>query len=127
MICYETEMEAQRAITEINRQKRWRAEKYIVNKTTRTENGFKQRTHTSSKETETEGNDREKTNQTGTKDERTCYAFCKGHKIKDCASKLIVSITFKENICSQGLKRIMKECGTVESIRIKQYKRDRGK
>ena len=36
MICYETEMETQRAITEINRYKGWRAEKYIANKATRT-------------------------------------------------------------------------------------------
>ena len=52
MICYETEMEAQRAITEINRYKQWRAEKYITNKATRTENQFKERTNTSSRETE---------------------------------------------------------------------------
>ena len=36
MICYETEMEAQRAITEINRYKGWIAEKYIANNATRT-------------------------------------------------------------------------------------------
>ena len=29
MICYETEIEAQRAITEINKYKRWKAEKQI--------------------------------------------------------------------------------------------------
>ena len=36
MICYEREIETQRAITEINRYKGWRAEKYIGNKATRT-------------------------------------------------------------------------------------------
>ena len=35
MICYETEREAQRVITEINRYMEWRAEKYIKNKATR--------------------------------------------------------------------------------------------
>ena len=68
MICYETEMVAQRAITEINRYKEWRAEKYITNKATRTENQFKERTNTSSRETEAEENDKEKTNQLGIKD-----------------------------------------------------------
>ena len=61
-------MEAQRAITEINRYKGWRAEKYITNKATRTENQFKERTNTSSRETEAEENDKEKTNQLGIKD-----------------------------------------------------------
>ena len=58
----------QRAITQINRCKGWRAEMYVGNKVTRTENQFKERTHTSSRETETEENDRENTNQTGIKD-----------------------------------------------------------
>ena len=44
MICYESEMEAQRAMTEIDRYKGWRAEKYITNKVTRTGNQFKERT-----------------------------------------------------------------------------------
>ena len=74
MICYEAEMEAQRAITEINRYKGWRAEKYITNKAARTGNHFKERTNKSSRGTETEENDREKTNQLEIKDERTCYA-----------------------------------------------------
>ena len=52
-ICYEAEMEAQRAITEINRYKRWRAEKYIKNKATRTGNLLKERANTSSRETDT--------------------------------------------------------------------------
>ena len=63
-ICYETEMDAQIAITEINRYKGRKAEKYTGSKTTRTENQFKERSHASSRETETEENDREKTNQT---------------------------------------------------------------
>ena len=65
MICYETEMEAQRAITEINRYKGWRAEMYIANKATRTIQGdqLKERTNTSSRETKTKENDNEKTNQ----------------------------------------------------------------
>ena len=89
MIYYEAEMEAQRAITEINRYKGWRAEKYITNKAARTGNHFKERTNTSSRGTETEENDREKTNQLEIKDERTCYACStKWHKIKDCESKL---------------------------------------
>ena len=50
MICYETEMEGQRAITEINRYKGWRAEKQ-----------FNERRNTSSREKENEENDREKT------------------------------------------------------------------
>ena len=62
MICYETEMEAHRAITEINKYKGWRTEKYITSKATRTGNQFKDSTNTSSRETETEENDREKTN-----------------------------------------------------------------
>ena len=47
MIFYETKMEAQKAITEINRYKGWRAEKYIANKATRTIQGdqFKERTN----------------------------------------------------------------------------------
>ena len=47
MIQYETEMEAQRAITEISRYKGQRAEKYITNKVTRTGNQFKERTNRS--------------------------------------------------------------------------------
>ena len=82
---YETEMEAQWAITKTNRYKGWKAERYIANKATRTRNQFKETTNKSSRETETEENDKEKTNQTGIKDERTCYACGKkGHKIKDC-------------------------------------------
>ena len=99
MICYETEMEAQRAITEINRYKGWRAEKYIANKATRTIQGdqFKERTNTSSRETETEENDREKTNQSGIKDERACYTCgTKGHKIKDCKSNSILLLHLKK-------------------------------
>ena len=123
MICYETEMEAQRAITEINRYGGWRAEKYIANKATRTIQGdqFKERTNTSSRETETKENDSEKTNQSGITDERTCYACgTKGHKIKDCESKLNIFITFKENLNSEELKRMMEEYGTVKSIKIKE-------
>ena len=120
MICYETEMEAQRAIAEINRYKGWRAETYITNKVTISRNQFKHRTDTSSRETETEENDREKTNQSGIKDERTCYACgTKGHKIKDCESKLNIFITFKENSSSKELKRIIEEYGTVKSIKTK--------
>ena len=107
MICYETEMEAQRAITEINRYKGWRAEKYIANKATRTIQGdqFKERTNTSSRETETIENDSEKTNQSEITDERTCYACgTKGHKIKDCESNVNIFITFKENFNSEELK-----------------------
>ena len=47
----------------------------MKNKATRTENSFKERTNTSSRETETEENDREKTNQTATKDQKICYAY----------------------------------------------------
>ena len=72
LICYETEMEAQRAIIEINSYKGWRVEKYIANKARRTGSQFNERTHTSSRETETEEYDREKTHQTGIKDERAC-------------------------------------------------------
>ena len=103
-------MEAQRAITEINRCKWWRAEKYITNKARRTRHQFKERTNKSSRSIETEENDREKTNQWGIKDGRTCYACrTKGHRIKDCESKLNIFITFKENLTSQELKRIMEE------------------
>ena len=89
MIYYETEMETQRAITEINRYKGWRAEKYIANKATRTIQGdqFKERTNTSSRETKTEEkkNDSEKTNQSGIKKET-----------KDCESKLNIFTTLKK-------------------------------
>ena len=67
-------MEVQRAITKINRYEGWRVEKYIINKARRTGNQFSDRTNTSSRETETEGNHRGKTNQSGKKDKRTCYA-----------------------------------------------------
>ena len=55
MICYETKMEGQRAITEINRYKEWRAEKYVTNKATRTVQGnqFKERTNSSLREKQT--------------------------------------------------------------------------
>ena len=43
MICYETEMKAQREITKINRYKGWRAEKHIKSKATTTGNQFKER------------------------------------------------------------------------------------
>ena len=123
MICYETEMAAQRAITVdiiINRYKGWKAKKYITNKATRTRNQFKERTNTSSRKTETEENDIEKNNQSQIKDERTCYAcVTKGQKIKDCESKLNIFITFKETLSSQELKR-MEEHGTVKSIKIKE-------
>ena len=57
--------------------------KVITNKATRIGIQFKERTNTSSRKTETGENDREKTNQTGIKDEITCYACgTKGHKIK---------------------------------------------
>ena len=55
MICYETEMEAQRE--------------------------DKERTNTSSREIETEENDSEKTNQSEIKDEKTCYACGKIVKV----------------------------------------------
>ena len=123
MICYETEMEAQRSIAEINRYKGWRAEKYKTNKATGTANKLKGRTHISSRETETEEKDREKTNQTKIKDERTCYACgTKEHK-----SKLNIFITFKENLSSQDLRRIMEEDGTVKSIKIKEVQRGQKK
>ena len=61
-------MKAQRAITEINRYKGWRAEKYIKNKAARTGYQFKERTNISSRETEN-------------KDERTCYT-CKKQATK---------------------------------------------
>ena len=89
MICYETEMEAQRE--------------------------DKERTNTSSREIETEENDSEKTNQSGIKDERTCYACgTKGNKIKDCESKLNIFITFKENLSTEELKIIMEEYGNCK-------------
>ena len=116
LIYYETKMEAQRAITEINRYKGWRVEKYIANKARRTGNWFNERTHTSSRETETEENDREKTSQTGIKDEIICYACgTKGHKIKHCESKRNIYIISKENLSSQELRRIMEEYGTVKA------------
>ena len=74
MICCETEKEAQSAITEINRYVGWTAEKYMKKRATRTGNHFKKRTNSGSRERKTEENDREKTNQTGIKDERTCFA-----------------------------------------------------
>ena len=123
MICYETKMEALRAITEINRYKGWRAEKYVSNKATRTVQGnqFKERTNSSLRETETEGNDREKTKQTGIKDERTSYACdTKGHKINNCENELSNFITFKEHLNTKELKRIMEEYRTVKSIKIKE-------
>ena len=123
MIYYKTEMEAQRAIKEINRYKGWRIEKYIANKAARTIEGdqFKERTNASSRETETEENDSEKANQSRIKDERTCYACgTKGHKTKDCESKFNLFITFKENLSSEELKRIMEEYGIVKSIKIKE-------
>ena len=81
-------MKAQRAITEINKYKGWKAEKYILGKYTRTGNQFKGRPNASSRKTETIKNDRKKTNQTGLKNKRTCSACgTKGHKIKDCESK----------------------------------------
>ena len=72
---YETVMEAQRAITEINKYKGWKAEKYISGKDTRIGNQFKERPNASSTKIETIKNDREKTNQTGLKNERTCSTF----------------------------------------------------
>ena len=54
LVCYETEMETQRAITDINRYKGWTAEKYKAHEATRTGNLYKEKTHTSSKGTETE-------------------------------------------------------------------------
>ena len=121
MICYETEMKGQRAITEINRFKGWKAEKYITNKATRTGNWFEERTNTSSRETETEENYREKTNQSGIKDKRTCYACAtKGHKIKDCESKLNIFSTFKENLSS---KRTEANNGSIWNCKKHQYKR----
>ena len=79
MVCYETEMEVRRAITEINRYKGQTGEKYIANKATRTIQGdqFNKRTNTSSRQTETEENDGEKTNQSGMKNERTCLSVLK--------------------------------------------------
>ena len=86
----------------------------------KTGNQFKDMTKTISRETETEENYRTKTNQTGTKDERTCYTCgTKGDKIRDCESKLNIFITFKENLSSQELNRIIEEYGTVKSIKIK--------
>ena len=38
---------------------------------------------------------------------------------KYCKSKFNIFITFKENLDTQELKRIMKEYGTVKSINIK--------
>ena len=45
-------MKVQKAITEINRYEGWRAENYIKNIATRTGNQFKERTNSSSRETE---------------------------------------------------------------------------
>ena len=116
---YETVMEAQRAITEINKYKGWKAEKYISSKDTRTGNQFKERPNASSRKIETIKNDREKTNQTGLKNERTCSTCgTKGHKIKDCESKHNIFIAFRENLISQELKRIMEKYGTVKSIKV---------
>ena len=116
---YETEMYAQRAITEINKYKGWKAEKYITGKETRTGNQFKERPNTSSRKIETLKNDREKTNQTELKNERTCYTCgTKRHKIKDCESKHNIFIAFRENLSSQELKRIIEKYGTVKSIQV---------
>ena len=49
MMSYETVMEAQRAITEINKYKGQKAEKYISGKDTRTGNHFKERPNASSR------------------------------------------------------------------------------
>ena len=37
-----------------------------------------------------------------------------------CKSKLNIFITYKENLNTQELKRIMEEYGTVKSIKIKE-------
>ena len=48
--------------------------KVYEKRATRTVNHFKKRTNSGSRERKTEENDREKTNKTGIKDERTCFA-----------------------------------------------------
>ena len=63
MICHKTEKEGQRAITEIIRYRGYRTEKYLQNKATITENQTKERKNTTTRETETKENDREKTNE----------------------------------------------------------------
>ena len=127
MICYETEKEAQSAITEINQYIGWTAEKYIK-KATRTGNQSKERTKAGSKKIETEENDREKTNQIGIKDKRTCFSGGKkGHKTKDCESKLHIFIIYRGNLDTQELKGIKEEYGTLKSIKIKKVQTERKK
>ena len=63
-------------------------------------------------------NDREKTNETGIKYERCYVCVTKRHK-KNCESKLNIFITFKENLSTQKLKRMIEEYETVKSIKIK--------
>ena len=77
--------------------------KVYEKRATRTGNHFKKRTNSGSRERKTEENDREKTNQTGIKDERTCFAWgTKGHKIKDRDSKRNNFITYRENLDTQN-------------------------
>ena len=47
---------------------------------------------------------------------RLCY---KEAKKKNCESKLNIFITFKENLSTQKLKRMIEEYETVKSIKIK--------
>ena len=80
----------------------------MKNKATRTRNQFKERTNTSSRETETEEDNRENTNQAELKDERTRYnCGTKGHKIKNCGSQLNILIVYKENLNIQELQSVM--------------------
>ena len=77
IIQYETVMKAQKAIREINKYKGWKTDKYVKNKVTRTENQFKQRTKTSTRNTETDENNREKNKQTGIRDEIMLHMWYK--------------------------------------------------
>ena len=77
--------------------------------------------NTSSRIIETAENDRGKASQKGIKDERKCYAcVTKGHKIKNCESKLSIFVAFKENLSTQKLKRIIEEHESVKSNKIKE-------
>ena len=49
---------------------------------------------------------------------RLCYK--EEHTKKNCESKLNIFITFKENLSTQKLKRMIEEYETVKSIKIKE-------
>ena len=124
MIYYETEMEIQKTIREINKPKGKKAENYIKNKATRTGSQFKKGTNTSSREKQKLSKEipEKKNNQTGIKDERTCYTCgTKGRKIKDCESKLNIQRKLKHTRTEEYNGAI------VKSIQIKEVQKRKNK